>query len=288
MRTPAAREIVRLRVAYDGREFYGSQRQGNARTVQAELERAAEEVFGKAVPIYLAGRTDRGVHAAGQVASFADIRPDMPGSVVRNALNANLPRDVAVLEAKREPMGFHARHSARWREYRYRIWMGVEHPLARGFVWFRSKELAREPMDRAGQRLIGTHDFASFAGGGEGVPWSTAKSGRGTVRTMYHCSVREIAPWWGPAPCDGTLLELRVVGDGFLPRMVRGIVGSMVEIGHQRRSPEWITELIELKDRRRAPMNAPPDGLTLWAVGYDEDPEDLNIADVSESSSRRP
>lgn len=280
MRAPAARAIVRLRVSYDGRAFFGSQRQESARTVQAELERAAEEVFGSTVSIYLAGRTDRGVHAAGQVASFADFRPDLSNRVMRNALDAHLPPDVAVLEVSREPIGFHARYSARWREYRYRIWSGIEHPLARGYVWFRAKPLDIERMNKAAQQLTGTHDFASFAGGGEGVPWSTAKSRRGTVRTIYHCSVREIDSWWGAKAGDGTLLEVRVIADGFLPRMMRGIVGTLAEIGQQRRSPEWMTELIEMKDRRQAPMNAPPDGLTLWAVGYEEDPEDLSLSHV--------
>jgi tRNA pseudouridine38-40 synthase len=280
-----AGHVIRLCVAYDGRGFHGSQRQGNARSVQAELERAAQEFYKVSIPIYLAGRTDRGVHAAAQVASFAEPWPPRQEAIIGRALNAHLPEDVSIIGITRESLGFHARYSAKWREYRYRIYTGSEHPLVRGFVWFRTSDLQLDAMNEACQRIMGTHDFASFAAGGEGVPWAPTKKGRGSIRSVYHCSARIIQPWWGPAPHAGDVFELRIVADGFLPRMVRGIIGAVVEVGRRQREPAWMEWLLAQKDRRKAPMNAPPEGLTLWAVGYhDEEPEDLQLSSVIESS----
>ena len=263
---------MKLVVAYDGRAFFGSQRQAEKRTVQGEVERAIEEVVGFHVPAYLAGRTDQGVHAVGQVISLADHRPDLANETVRKALNANLPDDLAVIEVERRPLGFHARYDARWREYRYRLWTGVRQPLAAGFVWQRPGALDLDAMNAAAVRLIGTHDMASFAGGGEGVPGSERQSRkRGTVRTVLVCEVRRACPWWGASEQDGTLVELRIAADGFLPRMVRSITGALVEIGRGARPLTWIDELLLERDRRLGPMTAPARGLTLWRVGYDDD-----------------
>jgi tRNA pseudouridine38-40 synthase len=266
------RQVLKLVVAYDGRAFFGSQRQAGKRTVQGEVERAIEEVVGFPVPAYLAGRTDQGVHAAGQVVSLADHRPDLANDTVRKALNAHLPDDVAVTVAERRPLGFHARYDARWREYRYRVWTGDRQPLAAGFVWQRPGGLDLAAMQEAASKLIGSHDVASFAGGGEGVPGSERQSRKhGTVRSIIVCDVARGRPWWRAAESEGTLLDLRIAADGFLPRMVRGITGALVEIGRGGRSPAWIDELLAARDRRLGPMTAPAHGLTLWRVGYDDD-----------------
>lgn len=258
-------------MSYDGRGFWGSQRQSGQRTVQEELERAAETIFGRPIPVYLAGRTDRGVHAAGQVASFADFRSSFPVSKIVPAFNDHLDGDVAVLEATREPVGFHARYSAVWREYRYRIWCGVRQPLANGFVWFNRDRLNLERMSEAALELAGEHDFSSFASGGEGVPWTTRGSTtRGAVRRVFSCSVTPAPNWWGASPKDGELVEIRVVADGFLPRMVRGVAGTLAEVGREKLTAEDVSKLIDLRDRRKAPKNAPPDGLVLWAIGYEQ------------------
>lgn len=226
-------------------------------------------MFGRPVPAYLAGRTDAGVHAAGQVASLADYRPDLPDQTILKALNAHVPGDLSVLSVNRERLGFHARYDAVWREYRYRVWSGAPQPLANRYVWERRGALTDSLMNAAAARLVGTHDFASFAGGGQGVPWSDRQeTARKTIRSVSHCSCQVIPPWWGPSEGDGQLLEIRIVADGFLPRMVRGITGALVEVGRGIRAPEWIDELIAGADRRKGPMSAPPHGLTLWAVGY--------------------
>lgn len=261
--------VIRFLVSYDGRGFAGSQRQASVRTVQGELERALEEIAGKAVPIYLAGRTDRGVHATGQVASCSREGIGLPVGQLTRAMNAHLERDIAIQAARIEPKGFHARYSAVWREYRYRIWCGVRQPNAEGYVWGFPQKLDLDRLADAASRIAGEHDFAAFASGGEGVPWSGRKDRQhGSTRSVHLCSVRRIPSWWGAVPEAGELIEVRIVANGFLPRMVRGIVGTLVEIGRGARQPNLIDELFEAKDRRLAPKNVPADGLTLWAVGY--------------------
>jgi tRNA pseudouridine38-40 synthase len=270
-----SRFALKLSIGYHGAAFSGSQRQPGRETVQAALERAAETLAREPVRVTLAGRTDEGVHAAGQVASLQDPRPEWSTGRLRIAFNALLPDACGVQRVERVPEAFHARFDAQWREYRYRIWSGPRAVLARDLVWERHAPLDLANMQSGASRLIGEHDFAAFAGGGEGVPWSSRRSMvRGTVRTMHRASVRTIAPWWGPA-FDGELIEVRVVADGFLPRMVRTIAGALVAIGHGQRTPEWIDELLAAKDRRQAGESAPPQGLILWRVGYDgEAPEE--------------
>jgi tRNA pseudouridine38-40 synthase len=274
----APRQVVQLTVAYHGKAFYGSQRQEGKRTVQGELERAIQEVVGFSVPAYLAGRTDQGVHAAGQVVSLADYRPDLRDVTVLKAINAHLPEDLAVTSVVRRPLGFHARSDARWREYRYRYWTGVRQPLAADVIWQRSESLDLDAMNAAARRFIGTHDVASFAGGGEGVPGSARQSmARGTVRTILICRLAAMAPWWGSVNDQGRLIELRIAADGFLPRMVRSITGALADIGRGARPVSWIDEMLTAKDRRLGPTTAPAHGLTLWRVGYDtDDPDDMS------------
>jgi tRNA pseudouridine38-40 synthase len=268
---PAALRIV---LSYDGTDFHGSQRQSGRRTVQGELERVLSRLAGTETPVIMAGRTDEGVHAAGQVASLADIRPAWDEFRYLEALNALLPDDCGVSRAERAEPGFHARYDARWREYRYRIWNGSSEPLARRQTWQRRGAIDVILMDEAARRLTGTHDFASFAGGGDGVPWSQRYAmKRGTTRTVLTSSVRLLDPWWGGRR-NGQLIEVRIVADGFLPRMVRTIAGVLVEIGQRRRDADWIDTLLAGRDRRLAGETAPPQGLTLWQVGYAGDSPD--------------
>jgi tRNA pseudouridine38-40 synthase len=265
------RQQLMLTLAYDGRRFSGSQRQGSRRTVQAELERAIGALWEAEAGTVFAGRTDQGVHATGQVASTADLRPDLDGRTVRKALNVRLPADCAVTRVERRSAGFHARYDATWREYRYRVWTGPRQPLIEGLVAQRERPLDVDAMRAAAGLLVGTHDFAAFAGGGEGVPWSERqREPRGTVRTMFRSGVRTLSPWWGEA-AGGTLIEIGVAADGFLPRMVRTIAGVLFEIGRGERPVEWMRELLVGRDRRLAGQTAPADGLILWRVGYPGD-----------------
>jgi tRNA pseudouridine38-40 synthase len=264
--------ILKLTLAYDGSGFRGSQRQLNGRSVQEDLETALFRLNGREMRIALAGRTDSGVHAIGQVASVEDARPEMSEERMVRAINAHLPEDLAVLGCERKASTFHARFDATWREYRYRIWWGSPQPLLRDRVWQRTSPLDLEAMTAGAGALHGPVDLSSFAGLGAGVPGAEFRSGaRGTVRTIRHCSVREIEPWWGIAPGAGSGVEIRIVADGFLPHSVRTIASALADIGSGRRSADWIGQLIELADRRHGPQTAPPHGLVLWRVGYGND-----------------
>jgi tRNA pseudouridine38-40 synthase len=266
---PAEPASLKLIVSYDGTVFAGSQNQPGQRTVQEELERALSRLFNQETRVTLAGRTDQGVHAAGQVASLPDVRPDLENETIARALSALLPEDVAVVSVERVEAGFHARFDAKWREYRYRLWIGNREPLARQQVWMEPGRLDAGRMDAAAAVLVGEHDFGAFAGGGQGVPWSARQEApRGTIRRIFCSELVAIEPWWRETGSQGQLLEYRIVADGYLPRMVRTIVGALVEIGRGAQPPTWIDELLALRDRRCAAGTAPPHGLTLWRVGY--------------------
>ena len=269
MADPEEPATLKLVVSYDGSGFAGSQIQPGQRTVQEELEQALSRLFKRETRITLAGRTDQGVHAAGQVATLLDCRPDLENETIGRALNASLPDDVAVVSVERVETSFHARFDAKWREYRYRLWIGHREPLARQQVWLAPGGLNADLIDEAASALVGEHDFGAFAGGGQGVPWSVRhERPRGTVRRVFCSELVSIDPWWREADGQGQLLEYRIAADGFLPRMVRNIAGALVEIGRGVQPPSWIEELLALRDRRYAAGTVPPQGLILWRVGY--------------------
>ncbi|CAN5812686.1 tRNA pseudouridine(38-40) synthase TruA [soil metagenome] len=282
-----ATAVLKLTVGYDGTGFWGSQRQAGVRTVQQELDEALERLGGGKAATEFAGRTDRGVHAVGQVVRGADIRPEMSGAALHKALNRLLPDDLAISALSRVDPGFHPRFDARWREYRYRLWVGGKQPLVERFAWTRRSELDLAQMAWAASLLEGTHDLAAFTGGGEGVPWSDrANARRGTVRRVYHCGVRAVGPWWAVIPESGIGIEIRIIADGFLPQLVRTLAGALVSVGSHERSATWISELLEVADRRVGPVLAPAHGLILWRVGYDSDipdpgPNGKQIAGIS-------
>lgn len=264
--------VLKLTIAYDGAGFAGSQSQPGQRTVQEELEKALQALFGRNERAMFAGRTDKGVHAIGQVVSVADHRPELSADSIRDALNAILPDDIAVRYIERLDWQFHARFDARWRAYRYRFWTGQREPLLRTHAWRVSGRVDVDAMQMACERLIGEQDFAAFASGGEGVPWSERqKAPRRTVRRVFDAAIVGLEPWYDELE-PGRLYEFRIVADAFLPRMVRNMVGTLVEIGRGARRPEWVDTLITAQDRRQAGMTAPPHGLILWRVGYGEEP----------------
>lgn len=266
---PAA---LQLTISYDGTSFWGSQRQAGRRTVQGELEQSLGGLGFEQPATVFAGRTDRGVHAVGQVVRSEDGRPSWSEAKLARAINAVLPDDVAVGLVRRVSGGFHPRYDATWREYRYRIWCGGDQPLERHRVWSRRAPLDVEAMARAAQLLVGTHDLAAFTGGGEGVPWSDrSRAPRGTIRTILHCGLWSVDPWWGIVPNEGSGIEVRIIADGFLPQLVRTIVGALVAIGMGQKPADWIARLIDVGDRRYGPATAPAHGLVLWRIGYGDD-----------------
>jgi tRNA pseudouridine38-40 synthase len=241
----------KLTLAYDGTNYVGWQRQASGTSVQGLIEGALAELEGQSVTVHGAGRTDAGVHALGQVASFTLERPIDAGILLR-AVNARLPPDVRVLSAAAVPEGFHARFSAIRKRYRYRFSdAAVLSPFERSYVWHVSGALNVGAMDEAARFLEGRHDFAGFASAGGAT--------RSTVRTMISAKVRRE---------PDALVIFEITGDGFLRHMVRAIAGTLAEIGHGRRLRESMDHVLASRDRAQAGPTAPARGLFLVEVEY--------------------
>ena len=237
---------IKLTLQYDGTEYVGWQRQADGTSIQGLIEDALKPIEGAPVTVHGAGRTDAGVHALGQVASF-NLTAALDTTTLARALNAVLPLDVRIVGAEEMPADFHARFSATGKVYQYRIVNGpFASPFERRYVWHVIPKLNLDAIGEASAALVGTHDFAAFQGTGTAVASS--------VRT-----VRRLA--W-----DETLMEIE--GDGFLRHMVRNIAGTLVEIGLGRWPPSAIVEILESRDRARAGTTAPPQGLFLVRVEY--------------------
>ncbi len=240
----------KLVVEYDGTEFAGWQVQPDARTVQGELRRALGTVLREDVRVTGAGRTDAGVHAAGQVVSLTSAA-DLPGSL--RSVNAVLPRDVVVRSADPAPSGFDARRHAVRRHYRYRMHPGRT-ALHRRYAWVVDRRPDLAAMAAAAARVPGRRDFASFASGIE--------PDEGT-----ECVVERIL-----VETRGPFVDVDVTANRFLRKMVRTMVGTLLEVGRGARPPEWIDDVIAARDRRAAGPVVPPEGLCLLAVDYPNDP----------------
>ena len=255
--------LAKLTLGYDGTDFFGSQSQVQGRTVQSELELAIRTVTGTDVRIALAGRTDRGVHAVGQIAS-GEIPWRRSPPELRTSLNAVSSPDLVVSEVEWADEGFHARFSARWREYRYRLVISDVQPvLSRRTTWWRREPIDSEFANAACRKLVGTHSFGSFASGG----WSQTLRPDQLERTVYQCEWVDTQATESPVGAYG---ELRIVANGFMPQMVRNITGAVVEVASGLRPVSWIEELLDAGDRRAMGSGAPPHGLILWQVGYTE------------------
>jgi tRNA pseudouridine38-40 synthase len=243
--------VFKIVLAYDGTDYIGWQRQATGTSIQGLIEGALGELEGREVAVAAAGRTDAGVHALGQVASFSLERPIDTATLVR-ALNAHLPVDVRVLSASEASSSFHARFDARSKTYRYRIWNGdVLNPFERRYVWHVVGALDVEAMAAAARLLEGRHDFAAFQGTGSEAATS--------VRTIFQSAISHQ---------QSAMIEFAVEGDGFLRHMVRAIVGSLVEVGRGRRPPAWMSDVLASKSRAMAGQTAPALGLVLASVRY--------------------
>ncbi len=244
--------VIYLKVAYDGTEYSGWQVQPDNPTVQGLLADAVSSMEGRATKVFGAGRTDAGVHARGQGASFSS-SSTIPDRGYLLGLNGHLPRDIAVLDVRQTPPGFHARFSARGKHYRYSIWNApTRHPLITRFAWHRHKPLDDEAMSRAAQHLVGEHDFDAFR--------AADCERENAVRRLWRVEVTR----------HPNLIWIDVEGTAFLKHMVRTIAGSLVEVGLGKRPPGWIAEVLESTDRRLAGPTAPPQGLCLERVYYPE------------------
>ncbi len=243
-----------LLVEYAGDAFAGWQIQApGARTVQGCLVDAVKQITGERVAVTGSGRTDAGVHAEAQVASFSLDRPLEPEKLQR-ALNGVLPREIAVRAVRTVADDFNALRAARRKRYRYRIWNHpVRSPLRAGRFAHIPRALDVERMARAAAHLVGEHDFSSFQAAG-----SDAKT---TVRRLHRLDV-EGTP--------GGEIEILAEGSGFLRYMVRNLVGTLLEVGQGRRSVAWVADTLAARDRTHAGPTAPALGLVLEAVDYGE------------------
>ncbi len=248
---------VLLTVEYDGTGFSGWQVQPNVRTVQGELQEALSKVCGMEIKVDGTSRTDAGVHAFGQRATFSGDF-GIPINKIPYAVNNILSTpgkdgDIRVLEAKSVPEGFHARFDSQGKKYRYRIFNGEGMPVfLRNYRYHVRKDLDIKKMQDAAKYMVGIHDFACFQAAG-GNP------GKTTVRTIYSLEILEE---------NDSNIVIEVSGNGFLYNMVRIITGTLVDVGMGKFEPEKISGIIESKDRRNAGHTAPPQGLYLMEVFY--------------------
>lgn len=246
-----------MTLEYAGGRFAGWQVQPEARTVQGELTRALSEILRHPARVVGASRTDAGVHARGQVAS-CQTSSSLPLVKVRAGLNALLPADMAVTAVEEAAPDFHARFAALGKHYRYRILSRPARPaLGAGEVWHVPWTLDVEAMREAAAHLVGRHDFRAFVSKPDGDGDCT--------RTLYRVDVQAEAL---PAPAGGAQVIVDVVGDGFLYKMVRTLVGTLCQVGRGRRPPADLSALLASGDRRQAGPTAPAEGLCLERVAY--------------------
>jgi tRNA pseudouridine38-40 synthase len=255
MATSSDRHRIRFTIHYDGRGFHGWQVQPDQRTVQGELERVLAKLTNGPAAVIGSGRTDRGVHALGQVAA-ADVPARWTPQSLRRAMNALLPEDVWVADAEMAPPYFHPRYDATSRSYIYRIGLASEadSPFRAPWCWPLVRPVDLLAMERAAEFVVGDHSFKAFAKAGQ--------EERGD-----RCTVTE-ARW---APWEGIGLEFHVTANRFLHHMVRYLVGTLVDIGLGQRPPEVMQTLLSEATEEETSPPAPAEGLFLTAVAYPAD-----------------
>lgn len=236
---------------YEGTRYRGWQTQGNTEnTIQGKLEALLTKMAGEPVEVNGSGRTDAGVHAAGQVISFRCKTEKSPEEICRY-MNEYLPDDIAVFSVEEAAPRFHARLNAVGKTYVYRIWNApVRNVFRRRFTTWIQKPLDLNAMEQAAALLCGTHDYRAFC--------SLKKFKKSTVRTIEKIEIGKM----------GQEIRISYTGDGFLYHMVRILTGTLVEVGLGLRKPEEMTEILEGQDRTKAGRLMPPEGLTLESVEY--------------------
>lgn len=253
---------ILLKIAYDGTDFHGWQKQPEVRTVQGEIEHVLCFISGKEISINGTSRTDAGVHSLGQCASFTWDLP-LPTEKLADIMNRRFcaggperrgfARDIKIISAKEMDKDFHARFSCHGKTYKYIIDRSGD-IFKRNYVYHYPYKLDYGNMKRAAKAIEGTHDFACFQTSG-GIPRET------TVRTVTNIDVKD----------DGSYTIIRVTGDGFLYNMVRIIVGTLLEVGINKRAVCSVGEAIDSCDRSMAGFTAPPQGLYLEQIYFDDD-----------------
>ncbi|MBI5039235.1 MAG: tRNA pseudouridine(38-40) synthase TruA [Nitrospirae bacterium] len=272
---------VRLLLEYDGTNFHGWQRQAGLPTIQGTLEEALARITKQPATLFGAGRTDAGVHAAGQVANFRSSLKLTESSWVK-AINSLVPPDIVIRSAEYVPPEFHARYSAKSKVYQYTILTSEQRaPFLRNYVWHVRQPLNIPAMQEASGYLIGTHDFSSFR-----ASECVAKS---PVRTLDRLEItytqltatagqesampqirRDFLIPLNRMPCNATMILFTLKARSYLQHMVRNIIGTLNDVGRGRFKPSDVREILEKKDRRYAGPIAPPQGLVLLSVIYDD------------------
>ena len=246
---------IRLKVAYDGTNYHGFQRQhvSYGPTIQGTLEAVWKKLFDEEPVIATAGRTDAGVHALGQVVNLLT-EAKIPEEKIPKACNSLLPRDIRILKADSVSEDFNARWSATWKRYDYYIDNNpIQDVFRRLYTAHVPVVLNIKKMQDAGSFLEGRHNFKTFA--------AVGGNSKTFERTLFRCQVKE----------DNRFIKVVCVGDGFLYHMVRIIVGTLIDVGRGRISPQEIPAIIASQERRRARLIAPASGLTLIHVNYSEE-----------------
>ncbi len=241
---------IKLTIEYDGTDFFGWQKQPNCRTVQEVMENTIKKVLGEDIHLLGASRTDRGVHALGQVACFKT-NSSLHLEAMFKAFNALLPEDIVIHQIEEVPLEFHPRYWAKSKTYEYVILLKpIRSPLIRRFSWHIPQVLDLEAMKECCEMLKGSHDFSSFKLSG-----SSAKN---PVREMLRAEIT----------LDSPFLFFLFEASGFLRGMARSIVGTLIDVGRGKIKPEDFRQILEARDRKKASFTAPPEGLFLVEVKY--------------------
>lgn len=242
---------IKLVLQYDGTGYSGWQRQPGATTIQGELEKALEQVTQEKIETFGASRTDAGVHALGQTVHFDDagkfnLKQYLP------ALNSVLPDQIGVVSAQKVSNDFHARFDPEKKWYRYHIFCGRNKPIFRKNAAYLVVPLDLKAMQEAASYLVGEHDFTSFK------TLTEENKDQNAVRTLFDIDIKR----------GGEEVLIDIWGNGFLYKMVRGLVGTLVEVGRGKEEPKWVKKVLKAKDRQKGGKNMPPEGLFLMQVFY--------------------
>lgn len=242
---------IKLTLEYDGTCYHGWQIQPNSRTIQGVLEEKIGVITGQRISLIASGRTDAGVHALGQVANFKT-ESSIPLEAIKRGVNSLLPDDIAIKRVDTVSDDFHARFSAKSKLYEYRIFNNpVLSPIERNFSWHILQRLDLSKMQKAAEALLGTHDFSSFR--------SAQTDNLNPVRSMMAVEIKKK---------KNHIVSLRMRANAFLKQMARNIVGTLVDVGRGKIEPEEFRGILEARDRTKAGMAAPPNGLFLVEVEY--------------------
>lgn len=240
----------RIDFSYDGTKFNGYQMQPNLRTVQEDLEKAVSYLNKQTyTSVQSSGRTDKGVHALNQVAHF-DLMIDTTLDKIKRGLNSNLPEDIHVIKVTKVSSNFHARFSAKKKEYIYKINIGEYNPIMRNYIYQYNRPLDTEKMKEAIKCFEGNHDFTSFV--------SSEDTRENKIRTIFKTNIKE----------KNNIIEISFQADGFMKYQIRNMVGLLLYVGSGKKEVADVINILAAKDRTKSVKTAPAEGLYLKKVWY--------------------